>query len=74
MINPLYFIYIQIEDTYIKHVKVRIYKPYALLEIKTLPILIHYHGGGYFMGNLEIYNDLLSALSLGCNIVVISVE
>lgn len=26
------------------------------------------------MGNLEIYNDLLSALSLGCNIVVISVD
>jgi acetyl esterase len=51
-------------------IPVRIYTP---KEGEILPIIIYLHGGSWFSGNLEVYDNLCRKLSKNTNAIVISV-
>jgi len=51
---------------------IRIYRPHNVS--KRIPTLIYYHGGGFVIGTLEMYDYLCATFSSQCNIQVISVD
>ncbi|CAF0724413.1 unnamed protein product [Adineta ricciae] len=63
---------LQVKDTLIENVHVRIVRP--LNDNSSLPVLIYFHGGGFYMGSVDTYNTLTSTLSRSANIVVVSVN
>jgi acetyl esterase len=50
---------------------VRIYRPG---DAKAYPVIIYYHGGGFYMGNLDTHDNLCRKLSLQAGAVVVSVD
>ena len=53
-------------------IPIRIYRPYNTSKIFST--LIYYHGGGFVVGSLEMYDYLCATFSSQCNIQVISVD
>ena len=51
---------------------IRIYRPHNIT--KKIPTLIYYHGGGFVIGTLEMYDYLCATFSSHCNIQVISID
>ena len=52
-------------------IPIRIYKP---LPDDNLPILMHFHGGGYVIGNLETHDLICRRLAKMNNCIVIAVD
>ncbi|MCU0447349.1 MAG: alpha/beta hydrolase [Microscillaceae bacterium] len=65
----------QVEDTHVPSegyaIPVRVYRPNAE---QNLPILLYFHGGGFVIGNLDIYDRLCRRLAKMANCLVISVD
>mgnify|MGYP001447966324 CR=1 FL=1 len=51
---------------------IRIYRPKGNNE--NISTLIYYHGGGFVIGTLEMYDYLCASYSVNCNIQVISID
>ena len=51
---------------------IRIYRPHNIS--KKIPTLIYYHGGGFVIGTLEMYDYLCATFSSQCNVQVISID
>ena len=51
---------------------IRIYRPKN--NKHKLPTLIYYHGGGFVVGTLQMYDYLCATFSTKCNIQVISID
>ncbi len=51
----------------------RIYRP-SNLGNKIAPALVYYHGGGFVLGTVDSYDNLVARLAEQANIVIISVE
>ena len=51
---------------------IRIYRPKN--NKNKLPTLIYYHGGGFVLGTLQMYDYLCATFSSKCNIQVISID
>ena len=51
---------------------IRIYRPKN--NTNKLPTLIYYHGGGFVLGTLQMYDYLCATFSSKCNIQVISID
>ena len=51
---------------------IRIYRPHNISE--KIPTLVYYHGGGFVIGTLEMYDYLCATFSSHCNIQVISID
>ena len=51
---------------------IRIYRPHNVS--KKIPTLIYYHGGGFVIGTLEMYDYLCASFSSQSNIQVISID
>ena len=64
-----------VEDKTILHsageIPVRIYTPEGC---GPFPILVYLHGGGWVVGNLDIYNDICRSLANGAGCIVVSVD
>ncbi len=56
--------FLQIKDTTIDRVPVRIYSPLNTNndETKLLPAIIYYHGGAFYMGSIGKCNYYLSSI------------
>lgn len=52
-------------------IPVRIYKP---TSEEKLPILVYYHGGGWFIGGIEASDRQLRQFAVDANVIVVSVE
>ncbi|CAF0762952.1 unnamed protein product [Rotaria sordida] len=63
---------LQIEDTLIENVPVRIVRP--LNNNDNLPAIVFFHGGAFYMGSVDTHNGITSALARLANVVVISVN
>lgn len=63
---------VQIENTMIENVPVRIARP--LNGKSKLPAVVYFHGGAYYMGSLDTHNAITSGLARLANVVVISVD
>ncbi|MBC6613170.1 alpha/beta hydrolase [Hymenobacter sp. BT507] len=53
-------------------VLVRIYKPAGATG--TLPVIMYYHGGGWVIGSLDVYEPSAKALAANTNAIVVSVD
>ena len=51
---------------------IRIYRPHNASKI--IPTLVYYHGGGFVIGTLDMYDYLCATFSSQCNIQVVSVD
>ena len=51
---------------------IRVYRPKG--QIDKCPTLIYYHGGGFVLGTLDMYDYLCASYSMNCNIQVISID
>ncbi|CAF1058609.1 unnamed protein product [Rotaria magnacalcarata] len=63
---------LQITNTYIENVRVRIARPSN--DNSNLPVIIFFHGGAFYMGSIDTHNALTSTLARLANVVVISVN
>ena len=54
-----------------RKVPVRVYNPN--LE-KSLPVIIHYHGGGHMCGSIELYDPVCRKLSISSEAIVLAVD
>ncbi|UJR23979.1 hypothetical protein I4U23_026945 [Adineta vaga] len=67
---------LDIRNTTIEEVPVRIYSPLNLKSDKTklLPAVIFYHGGAFYMGSVETHHPITRDLARQSGYIVISVE
>jgi len=56
---------------YAYQVPVRIYNPDPT---KTLPVLLHFHGGGHMCGSIALYDPISRALALTCQAIVMCID
>ncbi|XP_067668801.1 arylacetamide deacetylase-like [Haliotis asinina] len=63
---------LEIYDTELNGVPVRVYKPKSAKE--ALPGLVYYHGGGFMVLNVNSYDLPCASIARKANIIVISVE
>ena len=52
----------------------RIYKPAALANAKTLPVVVYYHGGGWVIATVDTYDAAPRLLAKQLGAIVVSVE
>ena len=52
----------------------RLYAPHAEPPATPQPLLIYYHGGGFVVGDIEVYDRLCRRLTLEANCLVLSVD
>lgn len=65
---------VQIENTQILDVRVRIARPVTQKKDEYLPAIVFFHGGAFYMGSPDTHNAVTSALARSANVVVISVD
>ena len=54
--------------------KVRVYRPAGTTDHDHLPVVVYYHGGGWVIANLDVYDAAPRAIAERMKAVVISVE
>jgi acetyl esterase/lipase len=54
--------------------KVRVYRPAGTTAQSSLPVVVYYHGGGWVIANLDVYDAAPRAIAERMNAVVVSVE
>lgn len=54
--------------------KVRVYRPAGTTGQSSLPVVVYYHGGGWVIANLDVYDAAPRAIAERMNAVVVSVE
>jgi acetyl esterase/lipase len=54
-------------------IAIRIYSP-TKPRVPGSPLVVNYHGGGFFMGNLETEVEMCRRLVTNCNAVVVDVD
>lgn len=67
---------LQIEERTIAHggltdIPVRIYRPDS--ELRPLPVVVFYHGGGFCLGDLDTHDPVARAHAVGAEAIVVSV-
>jgi acetyl esterase/lipase len=59
-------------DTPVGRLTVRVYRPRG--DHRDLPVVVHFHGGGWVLGNLDSSDWLCSHVSARAGVVVVSVD
>ncbi|SEL65030.1 Acetyl esterase/lipase [Colwellia chukchiensis] len=54
-----------------QEVAVRIYHP---APTESLPVLLHFHGGGHMCGSIELYDPISRELAVAANAIVICID
>ncbi|MEU9161410.1 alpha/beta hydrolase [Streptomyces sp. NPDC048424] len=62
----------RIEDRRADGVGVRVYWPRA--DAAGLPVVVYYHGGGFFMGDLDTHDNVARSIAHRAGAVVVSVD
>lgn len=62
----------RIEDRDADGVNVRVYWPRT--DAAGLPVVVYYHGGGFFMGNLDTHDNVARSIAHRAGAVVVSVD
>ncbi|XP_052072246.1 arylacetamide deacetylase-like isoform X1 [Mytilus californianus] len=65
---------LQITDTKIRDVRVKIYQPANSLGKKNRPVLVYFHGGGWSLLSADCYDPIMRKISRESEVVVISVD
>ncbi|OWF35615.1 neutral cholesterol ester hydrolase 1-like [Mizuhopecten yessoensis] len=65
---------LQITNTTMSGVHVRIYEPVTSLQVAERPVLVYFHGGGWSMLSVDSYDPLMRKIARDSGIVVISVN
>ncbi|TGD72130.1 alpha/beta hydrolase [Mangrovimicrobium sediminis] len=55
-------------------VQARVYWPRGRHDNQPLPVIVYYHGGGFVVGSVDIFDPLTRALANAAKAIVISVE
>lgn len=55
-------------------IKARTYRPSAVKDDETLPIYIHFHGGGFFFGTLDSENAACANTAINVKVLVVNVN
>lgn len=63
-----------IEVCLAKDFNIKIYKPFCDNKTQELPILIYYHGGGWTIGSLKAYDNILRYICSCTKHIVVGVE
>ncbi|MGW6659668.1 alpha/beta hydrolase [Rhodococcus sp. NPDC055024] len=65
----------QVEDMKLgrlgRNVPIRVYRP---LDARQLPVLVYFHGGGWYMGDLDIADTTARDIASASGVVVVSVD
>ncbi len=56
------------------NLQARVYWPRGRRDAKPLPVIVYYHGGGFVVGSVDIFDPLTRALANATRSIVISVE
>lgn len=70
--NPPANIPVNVMDTKILDISVRILRP--INNVNTLPVIIYYHGGGGVLGNVNTHDRLIKQLCIQTNAVIVFVN
>lgn len=65
---------LQITDTRIRDVRVKIYQPASLVGKTDRPVLVYFHGGGWSLLSVDSYDPLTRKIARESEVVVISVD
>lgn len=65
---------VQITDTKLRGVRVKIYQPLTTIKRKDRSVLIYFHGGGWSLLSVDSYDPLMRKISRDSETVVISVD
>ena len=52
----------------------RLYKPYGYMDLKLLPLLLYFHGGGHVVGGLDTHDELLRNICSLADCACLSVD
>jgi acetyl esterase/lipase len=67
--------HVDISNTEINDVKVRIYRPKAGKEASSnLPVMVYFHGGGYIFGSIDSFDQYLIEFAKRLSMLVVSVD
>lgn len=64
---------LQITDTALGNLPVRLYKPSGTTPEQAWPVLLYLHGGGWDLGNLDTHDWFVYALAKRLNLVIVAV-
>ncbi|MGX1186519.1 acetyl esterase [Pseudomonas sp. F-14 TE3623] len=64
---------LQITDTALGNLPVRLYKPSGMAPKPAWPVLLYLHGGGWDLGNLDTHDWFVYALAKRLNLVIVAV-
>ncbi|WP_447791832.1 alpha/beta hydrolase [Pseudomonas farris] len=64
---------LQITDTVLGNLPVRLYKPSGAAPKQAWPVLLYLHGGGWDLGNLDTHDWFVYALAKRLNLVIVAV-
>lgn len=65
---------LQITDTTMKGVHVRMYQPVTSLQHKQRPVFLYFHGGGWNLLSVDSYDPLMRRIAKDSGVVIISVN
>lgn len=65
---------LQITDTTIRDIRVKIYQPASSLGKTDRPVLVYFHGGGWSLLSVDSYDPLMRKISRESEVVVVSVD
>ena len=53
---------------------IRLYRPHAAVHGERLPAVVFFHGGGFYLGDLETHDHVCRFLCRGADVVVVAVD
>jgi len=56
------------------NIPIRIYWPKEITAGETLPVLILYHGGGFYLGDMDTHENIARYYSTNANVIVVNVD
>ncbi|XP_033748691.1 neutral cholesterol ester hydrolase 1-like [Pecten maximus] len=65
---------LQITDTNMKGIHVRMYQPVTSLQHKQRPVLVYFHGGGWSLLSVDSYDPLMRRIAKDSGVMIISVN
>ncbi|KAH8897964.1 alpha/beta-hydrolase [Thozetella sp. PMI_491] len=55
-------------------IEARTYRPVSIDEAETLPVYIHFHGGGFFFGTLSSEDAIAARIAINAKVIVLNVN
>ncbi|MCW2748439.1 MAG: nlhH 3, partial [Nocardioidaceae bacterium] len=62
------------EEKVNEHITVRIYVPEVAEDLKPLPLVVYYHGGGWVSGDLDMHDSTCRRIANRAKVSVVNVD